>query len=148
MIDARQYWTATNLIKLGNGVTYFRNLQLEAYGLTSVQGDAIRNILHNPGITASELKNMLGLSQSTVAGIISRLESKHLIEKGADEGDGRKAALFPTEQCLDLQAALKEDALKTQQCITRGMDAHEKEEFDRLIQIALNNLNDARKGRE
>ena len=58
MIDKRQYRTASMIVKLGNAVTYFRNQKMDMYGLTSVQGDAIRAILHNPGITASELKKI------------------------------------------------------------------------------------------
>lgn len=89
----------------------------------------------------------MGLSQSTVAGIIARLESKELIKKGIVEGDGRKSLLLPTPQGLNLEDTLKETALETQQYITSGMNEREKEEFDRLLQIALDNLNNMRMGR-
>ena len=54
---------------------------MQEYGLTSAQGEVVRTILHEPGITAAELKKRLGLSQSTVAGILERLENKRLIKK-------------------------------------------------------------------
>lgn len=66
MIERIQYRTALTLIRLGNAVTYYRNIKLKSLGLTSVQGDAIRLILRSPGVTAARLKKQLGLSQSTV----------------------------------------------------------------------------------
>ena len=60
MIEAKQYKTATKIVQLGNAITYYRNVKMHALGLTSVQGDAIRAILHNPGITASRLQDLLG----------------------------------------------------------------------------------------
>ena len=79
MIQNNQFKTATLIVKLGNAVTYYRNLKMESIDLTSQQSDALIATLRTPGITASQLKEQLGLSQSTVAGIISRLESKGLI---------------------------------------------------------------------
>ena len=76
MFDANQYKTASTIVRLGNAVTYYRNVKMQEFGLTSAQGDVIRGILHEPGITATQLKRKLGLSQSTVAGILERLEKK------------------------------------------------------------------------
>ena len=55
------------------------NLKMENLDLTSVQSDAFIATLRNTGITASQLKDCLQLSQSTTAGIIARLENKRLI---------------------------------------------------------------------
>ncbi len=96
MIEAIQYKTESNIVRLGNAVTYYRNMKMQEYGLTSAQGEVIRAILHEPGITAAELKKRLELSQSTVAGILERLETKGLIEKNLVDGDARKLSLIPT----------------------------------------------------
>ena len=90
MIHSKQFKTASLIVKLGNVVTYYRNLKMESLDLTSVQSDAMIAIYRNPGITATQLKEHLRLSQSTVAGIIARLESKELIQKVADQEDARK----------------------------------------------------------
>ena len=137
MIEAFQYKTASTIVRLGNAVTYYRNMKMQEYGLTSAQGDVIRSILHEPGITAANLKKALGLSQSTVAGIIRRLEKKGLIEKTLVDGDARKMSLFPTGKGLELEAMLKQTALDTQQIIMDCMTKDEQEEFDRLLEIAL-----------
>ena len=144
MIRSRQFKTASLIVKLGNAVTYYRNLKMEDIDLTSVQSDALIAILRNPGITATQLKEHLRLSQSTVAGIIARLESKNLIEKSVDQDDGRKAILTPTEQGLALEDPLKQTALETQRFLVEGMNEDEQREFDRLLQIALENMNRVR----
>lgn len=137
MIEANQYKTASTIVRLGNAVTYFRNIRMQEYGLTSAQGDVIRAILHEPGITAAELRKKLGLSQSTVAGILERLAHKGLLEKTLVDGDARKMNLRPTSRGLELEAMLRETALETQKRVMEGMTPDEQKEFDRLLEIAL-----------
>ena len=137
MFDANQYKTASTIVRLGNAVTYYRNIKMQEYGLTSAQGDVIRAILHEPGITAAELKKKLGLSQSTVAGILERLENKGLLAKKLVDGDARKMSLVPTARGLELEEMLKQTALDTQQRVTEGMSPEEQTEFDRLLEMAL-----------
>ncbi len=144
MIQQCQFKTASLIVKLGNAVTYYRNLKMKSIDLTSVQSDAIIATLRNPGITASQLKEHMRLSQSTVAGIIARLESKGLISKSTDEEDARKAIITPTEQGLQLEGHLKEIALETQNALVKGMSDEEQAEFIRLLQIALDNMNRVR----
>ena len=144
MIEAFQYKTASTLVQLGNAVTYYRNIKMQEYGLTSAQGDVIRAILHEPGITAAELKKKLGLSQSTVAGILERLENKGLLAKKLVDGDARKISLVPTARGLELEEMLKQTALDTQQWVTEGMSPEEQTEFDRLLEMALAHMSTIR----
>lgn len=144
MIKSSQFKATSLIVKLGNAVTYYRNLKMQDIDLTSVQSDAVIAALRNPNITASQLKDELQLSQSTVAGIISRLEAKGLITKTVSSDDGRKIILNLTEQGLELENKLKEIALQTQQCLVEGMSDNEQEEFSRLLQIALDNMNRVR----
>ncbi len=148
MIEFSQFKTASKIIRLGNAVTYYRNQKMEALGLTSAQSETFKVILQNPGITASQLTQKLQRSQSTVAGILSRLESKGLIIKQVDAGDSRKAILMPSEQGLRLQNTLREIALEIQRFITDEMSEEEIAEFDRLLQIALDHMNAVRMGKE
>lgn len=144
MVELNQFKTASLLVKLGNAVTYYRNKKMENIDLTSIQSDVFIDIIRNPGITASELKDHVQLSQSTVAGIIARLESKLLISKVPDSNDARKVFLYPSQQGLELEEPLKEIALETQLFLVEGMSETEQSEFTRLLQVALNNLSRAR----
>lgn len=144
MIKSSRFKTASLIVKLGNAVTYYRNLKMEDIDLTSQQSDALIAVLRDPHITASELKEHLGLSQSTVAGIISRLEAKGLIQKSAVPEDARKAILTPSANGLALEEPLKEIALHTQELLVDGMTSDEQAEFVRLLGIALGNMNRVR----
>lgn len=145
MIDQKEFVTASLIVKLGNAVTYYRNMKMEDIGLTSVQSDALIATLRNPEITASQLKEHLQLSQSTVAGIIERLESKELISKVSDPEDARKIHLMPTEKGKQLEGKLRELAFDIQNSLSDGMNADEQAEFSRLLEIALKNMNRLRK---
>lgn len=69
---------------MGNAVIRLKNLKTQFMELTSSQSDAIRYILKNydaKQITASDLMKNLQLYQSTLAGIIQRLERKELLRR-------------------------------------------------------------------
>lgn len=141
MIEPTQFKTASLIVKLGNAVTYYRNQKMECIDLTSVQSDAIIATLRNPGITATQMREQLQLSPSTVAGILSRLEAKGLLTKTTDQEDARKAILTLTAEGQSLEEPLKQIALETQQSLVEGMTEAEQAEFVRLLQIALDNMN-------
>lgn len=86
----------------------------------------------------------LGLSQSTMAGIIKRLENKNLITRQTDIKDARKSILQPTKEGLALEEYLQETALQTEMILLQGMTGKEQAEFYRLLQIALDNMNRVR----
>lgn len=140
MINQEQFKITSFIVKLGHAVTNYRNEKMEEIDLTAPQSDALIATLKEPGITASQVKNNLQLSQSTVAGIISRLENKGLITKTVDRKDGRKAILKPTSQGLKMEDELKKIALDTQNKLVQGMSESEQREFMRLLEIALHNL--------
>ncbi len=145
MIHQKEFVTASLIVKLGNAVTYYRNMKMEDIELTSVQSDALIAALRNPEITASQLKEHLNLSQSTVAGIIDRLAGKGLISKVIDADDARKIHLIPTEKGKQLENKLREIALDIQNTLLSKMNTEEQTEFSRLLGIALDNMNEVRK---
>jgi MarR family multiple gene transcriptional regulator MgrA len=149
MIHPSQYQTARAIIQLGNTVTWLRNQTLQATGLTSSQSNAILVILRHHGgpITAGTLTEELGLSQSTVAGILKRLEAKSLISRQIDSKDARKVIIRLTEQGLQLESALEETALQTEHLLLQGMSEAEQAEFQRLLNRALDHTNAARESK-
>ena len=116
-------------------------------GLTSTQSEAIRYIFKNyreKPLSAANLMEYLQLSQSTVAGIIQRLEQKELIERTVSEADARKSMIMPTAKGLELEESLKQSAVETEALLLDGMTKDEQELFNRLLQKALDNMNAAK----
>lgn len=151
MIQKSQFQTASRVVQLGNSVTWLKNQNTQFMGLTATQSEAIRFVLKNYAekeLTAADLMEHLHLSQSTVAGIIKRLENKSFIKRTTAVGDSRKSIITPTEDGLHLEEDLKLAAVDTEQIIVQGMTPTEQAEFNRLLQKALDNVNAVRKTRE
>lgn len=150
MIQKSQFQTASRVVQLGNAVTWLKNQSSQFMGLTSTQSEAIRFILKNytnKDLTAADLMDQLHLSQSTVAGIIKRLEDKSLIRRTTAPDDSRKCIITPTKKGLQLEEDLKRTAVETEHILVQGMTDSEQAEFNRLLQKALDNVNTVRKAR-
>lgn len=147
MIQKSQYQTASRVVQLGNAVTWLKNQKTQFMGLTATQSEAIRYILKHhdeKDITAADLMEHLQLSQSTVAGIIHRLESKSLISRTVASNDNRKSVILPTKNGLELEETLKMAAVDTEKLLLQGMTAEEQVDFNRLLQKALDNMSEIR----
>lgn len=142
-MDTPKYRTGRLLVQLGNSVSWFRNQKMKKVGLTSSQSEVIRHILkhRNESLTAGDIMTQFSLSQSTVAGILKRLEKKGLLVRQADETDARKSIITLTSSGLAMESNLKLIAAQTEDLLLHGMTEEEQAEFNHLLQIALSNMN-------
>jgi len=132
--------TVKKVMELSRSIRKYRNCILQEKGLTSPQGDVLRHIIHNPGCTASDILEALNLSQSTVAGILKRLECKGLILRRVDANDSRKALIELTEEGEKLMDYVRATSEDTENILTEGMDAAQQAELLRLLEIAGRNI--------
>lgn len=148
MVQDSQFQTAAKARQLGNAISWLRNRRPQLTGLTAAQSEAVRYILrhHAKELTAADVMAALHLSQSTVAGIIRRLEDKELIVRSAAPEDARKSLIRPTQKGLELEEELRMAAARTQEILLQGMTPQEQQEFDRLLQKALENIQAIREG--
>lgn len=130
------------ILEVGNCLTNYRNKQMKKYDVTSMQSDAIRYILYpdKEEITATDLINHLGRSQSNIAGVLERLEQKGLIIRIPSEVDARKSIIKPTEKGMCLRNSLNESAEKTVDIIFKNMTLEEQKTFHRLLNTAIENM--------
>lgn len=143
-----QFETVYKILHLGKAVQYYRNQILDVMELTPPQNDALMYILKNykdSEITAGGVMEDLQLSQSTVAGILKRLEKKELIIRQTDSRDTRKSLITPSEKAVGLDNMLRKTAMKTEHILTENMSDEDIKTFNRLLQMALESMNDARK---
>lgn len=148
-MDTSRYKTSGLMIQLSNALIWFRNQELQQHDLTSSQFEVIRYLLTHRGqepVTAGVLMEQMKLSQSTVAGILKRLDTKGLIRREPDRQDARRDFLVLTETGLALEESLQGIACKTEQILLRGMSDTEQAEFYRLLELALENMNAVRAG--
>ena len=140
------YLTASQIIQLGNIVTWLRNKKLQPYALTSSQSETIRFILKHDDeeITAGRVMEELKLSQSTVAGILKRLEAKGLILRSTQPGDGRKSRIVPTRLGEQLRDALIQTGMETERQLLQGLTEQEQTQFKAALDVVLHNMEQIR----
>jgi DNA-binding MarR family transcriptional regulator len=64
--------------------------------LTRPQTAVMRIVVSKPGVSLRELSREVSLAQSTVSGIVDRLEKRGMVERGSDGADGRVVRVRPT----------------------------------------------------
>lgn len=141
MVDTN-FKVSSRMIQLSNALIRFRNLELEGIGLTSSQFEVIRYLMltQNDICTAKRLMKELKLSQSTVAGILKRLQAKGYISRFTDQMDARKEIILLTDAGKELEHSLWEMLECTEETLLQDMDESEKETLCSLIEKALSNI--------
>lgn len=88
--------------------------QLRAWGLSPAQAFVLDSLLSREGTCcASELREMLGISKSTLSELLTALQAKGFLEMPLDPLDDRKKRLMPTPKARQ-QANALHAAIQTQ----------------------------------
>jgi len=69
--------------------------------LTGPQQSAMHALVQSDGMSLKELSGRLGLSHSTVSGIVDRLEKRSLVERRTDETDKRLTRILVSQKVRD-----------------------------------------------
>ena len=67
-------------------------------GLTGPQLSVVHALIESDRMTLSELSKKVGLSHSTVSGIVDRLEVRRIVERASHESDGRFTRIAVSKQ--------------------------------------------------
>ena len=118
------------------------NNALRAKDLTMMQVSVLLELQKAAGqrLSMKELERYFGVAQSTVAGIISRLEQKGFVEAFGDAADKRIKLVHITaagERCC-AEAACEMD--KAEEHLLQGFSSEERSLFNHLLTRAVNNL--------
>ena len=129
-------------------VVWYRNYRLKESFLTSSQGDVFHYVLEHEGfgekVTTTNLMSGLQLGQSTLSGIISRLESKGIIKKVTDEKDARRVYVVSTRKGRELEDSLKCFSKEIQSVLFRNIPDDDVKAFKKILPVLLENLSSLR----
>lgn len=103
------------------------DISLQEDDLTHVQAHLLR-ILHSAEdqtMTFKELESQLAIAQSTVVGLVTRLEKKELVESFRDDRDKRVKRLRLTEKGIQHCEIAHQSALSMDQLLVSDMTASE-----------------------
>ena len=114
-----------------------RNLTLQQNHLLFVLSDA-----ENHTRTLKELEEIFGCAQSTLAGLVTRMEKKGLVEGYTDPRDRRIKHVRLTESGAAMRQSCHEDMLRAEARLIAGLTEEEKAVFMICLRKVYSNLND------
>lgn len=118
------------------------NNALRAKDLTMMQVSVLMALQKNAGqqLSMKELERHFGVAQSTIAGIVSRLEQKGLVEAFGDAADKRikLVRITPAGELCCAEAAIQMDAAEEK--LLQGFSSEERVLLNHLLTKVCNNL--------
>ena len=117
--------------RIDNALEKEANQNLQALNLTMQQNRVLILLAHAEAHTLSlkALEEHFGAAQSTVAGLVSRLEKKGLIEAVPDPSDRRVKLARLTEEGARIHAQSLQDVVNSESRLTANLSQEEREVF-------------------
>lgn len=117
--------------RIDNALAKEANNNLQALNLTMQQDRVLIQLARTAGNTLSlkELEEHFGSAQSTVAGLVVRLEKKGLIEALSDPADKRIKLVRLTAEGVRLNALSRQQIVDSEARLTALLTEEEKAQF-------------------
>ena len=122
--------------RIDNALEKEANGNLQALNLTIQQNRALILLAHAEGHTLSlkTLEEHFGAAQSTVAGLVARLEKKGLVEALTSPADRRIKLVRLTEEGQALHARGRQGVIDSEARLTALLTEEEKVQFLHLLE--------------
>ncbi len=117
--------------RIDNALAKEANANLQALNLTMQQNRALVLLAHaeQHTLTLKELEERFGAAQSTVAGLITRLEKKGLVAGSVDAADRRVKRVTMTAEGLALHEKGHANVVASEERLTALLTDEEKEQL-------------------
>jgi DNA-binding MarR family transcriptional regulator len=112
---------------------------LEKLGISSGQFMYIVCICENTGHTQDELSQQLIIDKSTVAKVLSQLESNGFITKTINSKDRRAFSIFPTDKALTIYPKILEIKDEWHHRMMENLSDIECDVFEKLMEKVMEN---------
>lgn len=103
--------------------------ELKDYDLTPIQYGVLKCIWEKELNNPKEIANQLGIENSTISGILERMEAKELIKREIDPNDRRYIQVFLTEKARKLEMPVNETVKKVNETVLKNFNEKEIQEF-------------------
>ncbi len=122
--------------RIDNALGKEANHNLQSHNITQQQAHALVILAHSPDhvLALKELESRFGAAQSTVAGLVARLEKKGLVEALHDPGDKRIKLVRLTTDGLAMHQACHQDVVNSETRLTALLSPEEKDQLLELLQ--------------
>ena len=111
--------------------------QIAPLGLAPAQFMTLLELWQNDGLTQKELVERLDVEQATMANTIARMERDGLIERRANEKDGRSRSIHMTRKAKSLEKKATAAATSVNENMLSVLSEDEQQMFIRTMQKIL-----------
>jgi DNA-binding MarR family transcriptional regulator len=118
------------IFELGKLMRQYMRKNFEHEGITMPQSSVLGMLMKNGEMKITELSNKLMLSNSTVSGMIDRLEKQQLVERRRSEEDRRIVYVKASPKFLEMH---KESHKKIEKSFEELLDTGTPEEIEKII---------------
>ena len=107
--------------------------RMEGYGVTPIQYLVLTVIMHNQGLSASEIGKILVLDNATLSGILDRLADNGWIYKDTDDEDKRNLRISLTPKATKQMDALMNEQKTANEEILSPLNVEERLLLKRVL---------------
>lgn len=118
------------------------NIEFKQYQLTRGQYMYLTRICEHPGLTQTDLIDLIKVDRATATRAVQRLEENGFVRREVDEHDRKLKHIWPTEHALSVYPRIKaENDYSTQVALT-GFSDDEIRQAKRLLKRMSDHIND------
>jgi len=122
-------FTAQNKLR-----TYLNNAMTDdGVKVTVAQSGILFLLKEKNGRSMTELSRILGIDNSTLTGLIDRLEKARLVERNANPGDRRSSHIYMTQEGIEAANGAKRVIRRVNEKIKDGFSPEEMETFKKVL---------------
>lgn len=122
-----------------NAVHLYFKKELQEFNVTPIQYALLKCLWEEDQLMPTQLAQTLSLDTSTIAGLLSRLESKKLIIRTFCKTDRRRIIVCLTDAGRALQGPIEQRIVEANQRITAELTPEELESFKAQLQMVTDN---------
>jgi len=108
--------------------------RMAPYGLRPVEFSTLSLVHHNPGVTARQLCQALGMQPPNMVGTINQFVQRGLVERRPHPRDGRAQGLHLTASGLDLMQEVEPKVAQFEAEAAQRLSQAEREQLIALLQ--------------
>ena len=132
--------------EVANAISQGYSRAMAPLGLTRPQVRVLIWVDYSPGITQSELCEMIGTSPMALTGLLDRMEAKNLVKREENPADRRAKRIFLTDGALALKPEMEKVAAYFRQIARAGLDPEDIATAQRVLNTMKANVEKIRSG--
>ena len=126
--------------EVANAISQGYSRVMAPLGLTRPQVRVLVWVGYSPGITQTELCELIGTSPMALTGLLDRMEAKNLVKREENPTDRRAKRIFMTDGALALRPEMEKIAAEFRQAVRAGLDPEDIATAQRVLTTMKNNV--------